>query len=135
VPNSSSSTENRFLFWAANSAILLPGLAAQADVILPKLARCISIQCCMPVDWDQIEPKGGSFDFSTPNHWIDVSRQQHLHFMLLWFGSWKNAFSEIPSAMGACASGMLGEQTVLKVQVGRPTGEIILPTIKPEQTT
>ena len=36
----------------------------------------------------------GSFDFSILDHWIDVARQQKLHLVLLWFGSWKNAFSE-----------------------------------------
>jgi hypothetical protein len=70
------------------------GTAAQADVILPKLARMHFNTVLMPVAWDQIEPKEGSFDFSIPDHWIDVSRQQHLHLVFLWFGSWKNAFSE-----------------------------------------
>lgn len=68
--------------------------AAQADVILPKLARMHVNAVLMPVAWDQIEPKEGSFDFSIPDHWIDMSRQKHLHLVLLWFGSWKNAFSE-----------------------------------------
>jgi beta-galactosidase GanA len=70
------------------------GTAAQADAILPKLARMHFNTVLMPVAWNQIEPKEGSFDFSIPDHWIDVARQQHLHLVFLWFGSWKNAFSE-----------------------------------------
>jgi hypothetical protein len=70
------------------------GTAAQADVILPKLARMHFNTVLMPVAWNQIEPTEGSFDFSIPDHWIEVARQQHLHLVFLWFGSWKNAFSE-----------------------------------------
>ena len=70
------------------------GTAAQANVILPKLARMHFNTVLMPVAWKQTEPTEGSFDFSIPDHWIDVARQQHLHLVFLWFGSWKNAFSE-----------------------------------------
>jgi beta-galactosidase GanA len=48
----------------------------------------------MPVDWEQVEPQEDSFDFSILDHWIEVARQQNLHLVLLWFGIWKNAFSE-----------------------------------------
>lgn len=75
----------------ANSAA---GTAAQADDILPRLARLHLNTLLMPVAWEQIEPVEGQYDFSILDHWIDAARQQNLHLVLLWFGSWKNAFSE-----------------------------------------
>ena len=70
------------------------GTAAQADFILPDMARVHLNTVLMPVAWEQTEPAEGHFDFSVLDHWIDVARQQNLHLVLLWFGSWKNAFSE-----------------------------------------
>lgn len=70
------------------------GTAAQADSILPNLARLHLNTVLMPVAWEQVEPREGDFDFSIPDHWIAVARQQNLHLVFLWFGSWKNAFSE-----------------------------------------
>jgi len=70
------------------------GTETQADTILPALARLHLNTVLMPVAWGQVEPKEGAFDFRIPDHWIDTARQQHLHLVLLWFGSWKNAFSE-----------------------------------------
>jgi Domain of unknown function (DUF5597)/Beta-galactosidase len=69
------------------------GTAAQADAILPRLARLHFNTVLVPVAWDEIEPAEGRFDFSILDHWIAVARRQHLHLVLLWFGSWKNAFS------------------------------------------
>ena len=70
------------------------GTAAQADAILPELARMHLNFVLMPVAWEQVEPKEGSYDFAILDHWIDVARAQKMHLGLLWFGSWKNAFSE-----------------------------------------
>ncbi|HEY3742593.1 MAG TPA: DUF5597 domain-containing protein [Bryobacteraceae bacterium] len=70
------------------------GTAAQAEKILPELARMHLNTVLVPVAWDQLEPREGSFDFSILDHWIDTARAQNLHLVLLWFGSWKNAFSE-----------------------------------------
>lgn len=70
------------------------GTAAQADSILPAMARLHVNTVLMPVAWEQVEPREGSFDFTILDHWIDVARGQNLHLVLLWFASWKNAFSE-----------------------------------------
>lgn len=69
------------------------GTAAQADTVLPRLAKLHVNTALIPVTWQQIEPTEGKFNFDVLDHWIDVARQQHLHLVLLWFGSWKNAFS------------------------------------------
>ncbi len=70
------------------------GTAAQADSVLPRVAKLHVNTVLMPVAWEQMEPVEGSYDFSILDHWIDVAREQHLHLMLLWFGSWKNGYSE-----------------------------------------
>jgi hypothetical protein len=70
------------------------GTSAQADSILPEMARMHLNTVLMPVAWEQVEPREGVFEFRILDHWIDVARQQNLHLVLLWFGSWKNAFSE-----------------------------------------
>jgi hypothetical protein len=80
------------------------GTAAQADSILPKLAKIHVNTVLIPVAWEQIEPIEGKFDFGILDHWIDVARKEHLHFVILWFGSWKNAFSN-------CAPGWVKSDT------------------------
>jgi len=69
------------------------GTAAQADEILPRMARLHINTVLVPVAWEQVEPTEGQFDFSILDHWIEQARGQHLHLVLLWFGSWKNAVS------------------------------------------
>jgi len=69
------------------------GTAAQADEILPRLARLHINTVLMPVAWEQVEPIEGKVDFTILDHWIEQARAQNLHLVLLWFGSWKNAVS------------------------------------------
>jgi hypothetical protein len=51
-----------------------------------------------PVSWELIEPKEGSYDFSLVDGLIRAARQQQLHLILLWFGSWKNTYSSYAPA-------------------------------------
>lgn len=46
-----------------------------------------------PVEWDQIEPQQGHFDFSVTDAVIKQARQNNMHLVLLWFGAWKNSMS------------------------------------------
>ena len=74
------------------------GTAAQADSIIPKFAAMHVNTILIPVAWEQLEPKEGSFDFSILDHWMETARANHMHLVLLWFGSWKNAFSNYAPA-------------------------------------
>ncbi|MFL6450692.1 MAG: DUF5597 domain-containing protein [Bryobacteraceae bacterium] len=69
------------------------GTAGQTDTILPRVAAIHVNTVLMPVAWEQIEAAENHFDFSILDHWIDVARQQNLRLVILWFGAWKNAFS------------------------------------------
>jgi hypothetical protein len=74
------------------------GTATQAEIILPRLAKLHVNTVLIPVAWEQIEPAEGNFDFQILDHWMDVAHQQKMHLVLLWFGSWKNAFSSYAPA-------------------------------------
>ncbi len=43
-----------------------------------------------PIYWEQMEPRKGTFDFSTVDALVEGARQHKLHLVLLWFGTWKN---------------------------------------------
>ena len=44
----------------------------------------------VPVYWEQMEPKRGSFDFSVVDTILTQAREHRTHLILLWFGTWKN---------------------------------------------
>jgi beta-galactosidase GanA len=60
---------------------------------VPKLAVMHANAILMPVAWERIEPEEGRFDFNILDHWVESARAHNVHLVLLWFGSWKNAFS------------------------------------------
>jgi beta-galactosidase GanA len=74
------------------------GTDSEADLIIPKLAGMHVNTILMPVAWEQIEPKEGNFDFGILDHWMETARKHNMHLVLLWFGSWKNAFSNYAPA-------------------------------------
>jgi len=46
-----------------------------------------------PVEWDQIEPQQGVYDFKPLEGLIRQAEANHLKVVLLWFGAWKNSTS------------------------------------------
>jgi hypothetical protein len=50
------------------------------------------------VSWDWIEPEEGKFDFRIVDRLIDSARQNNVHIVWVWFGSWKNGLSSFAPA-------------------------------------
>jgi len=46
-----------------------------------------------PVEWDQLEPEQGRFDFTVLDGMVKQARANHMKLVLLWFGAWKNSMS------------------------------------------
>ncbi len=46
-----------------------------------------------PVEWDQVEPTPGHYDFTVLDGMIKQARDNHMHLVVLWFGAWKNSMS------------------------------------------
>jgi hypothetical protein len=44
----------------------------------------------IPVYWEQFEPEYGNFDYSVVDTLLDQARDERVHLVLLWFGTWKN---------------------------------------------
>ena len=44
----------------------------------------------IPVAWEQIEPKEGTFDFGWVDTLVAQARERGMRLVLLWFGTWKN---------------------------------------------
>ncbi len=46
-----------------------------------------------PVTWELIEPKEGTYDFTSLDNIISEARKNDLKVVILWFGAWKNSMS------------------------------------------
>jgi beta-galactosidase GanA len=59
----------------------------------PKLKAMNLNTVLVPVSWELIEPKEGTYDFSSVDALLADARVQDMHLVLLWFGAWKNSMS------------------------------------------
>ncbi|MEP6904254.1 MAG: DUF5597 domain-containing protein [Actinomycetota bacterium] len=64
--------------------------------IWPKLATMHLNTALAVVSWEQFEPTEGNFNFAVVDGLIQEAKNNNLHLVLLWFGSWKNGNSRYP---------------------------------------
>jgi beta-galactosidase GanA len=54
-------------------------------------AECMHLNTLeVPVYWEQMEPKRGTFDFTVVDAILTQAREHKTRLVLLWFGTWKN---------------------------------------------
>jgi len=63
---------------------------AMLPKVWPAIAQLHANTVEVPIGWQQIEPREGEFDFSFLDTLLGQARQQRVHLVLLWFGTWKN---------------------------------------------
>jgi Domain of unknown function (DUF5597)/Beta-galactosidase len=66
--------------------------------IWPELRQMNLNTVVTPVSWELIEPEEGKFDFTIVDGLIRGARENNLHLVFLWFGSWKNSMSSYTPA-------------------------------------
>lgn len=78
-------------FQAHNSMSSTPGLLEYTW----NAARLLEVNTvAVPVPWEIFERTEGSYDRDFVVRIIDEARKNHLHLVLLWFGTWKNGTME-----------------------------------------
>lgn len=63
------------------------------DAVWPTLKTIGLNTVIAPVEWDQIEPKEGVFDFRQLEGLLQQAEANKIKVVLLWFGAWKNSMS------------------------------------------
>jgi beta-galactosidase GanA len=64
----------------------------------PKLKSVGLNTVIAPVEWDQVEPHEGHFDFTVLDGMLKQARENNMRIVLLWFGAWKNSMSSYAPA-------------------------------------
>jgi hypothetical protein len=72
-----------------NAATSLPMM----EPIWPKLVAGNLNTALVGVSWAQFEPEEGTFNYTQIDGVIAKARENHMHLVILWFGSWKNGTS------------------------------------------
>src|ERR1019366_9305401 len=91
-------TDGRYGFMVDGAPFLMLGAQAHNSSgwpnMLPKVWPAIEYLHAntleIPVYWEQIEAKKGTFDFSVVDTIITQARAHNVRLDLLWFGTWKN---------------------------------------------
>ncbi|MCY3020256.1 MAG: DUF5597 domain-containing protein [Planctomycetota bacterium] len=63
--------------------------------------RVVALHCntaIVPVYWELLEPAEGKYDFTLVDGLLKGARKHHLKLALLWFATWKNAYSSYTPA-------------------------------------
>jgi beta-galactosidase GanA len=63
---------------------------AMLPKVWPAIAQLHANTVEVPIAWEQIEPREGTFDFSFLDTLLAQARQHRVHLVLLWFATWKN---------------------------------------------
>ncbi len=63
------------------------------DKLWPQLKAVGLNTILAPVEWDQVEPVEGKFDFTVLDGMLKQARANDTRLVLLWFGVWKNSMS------------------------------------------
>jgi beta-galactosidase GanA len=63
------------------------------DEIWPRLNKAGLNTVIAPIEWDQIEPSHGRYDFTVLDGMLKQARAHDMKLVLLWFGAWKNSMS------------------------------------------
>jgi beta-galactosidase GanA len=66
------------------------GWAERLSAVWPLAERMRLNTLEVPVYWEQLEPRQGTFDFSVVDAILAQARDHRVHLILLWFGTWKN---------------------------------------------
>ncbi|MBR6414639.1 MAG: DUF5597 domain-containing protein [Bacteroidales bacterium] len=100
----------RRLFWRGEPFLMLSGeLHNSTSSSLGYLSQTMESLRAMhlnsvivTVEWDQLEPREGVYDFTMVDHIIDLSEKLQMPVAIAWFGTWKNGVSSyIPTWMKA----------------------------------
>jgi len=68
-------------------------------VVWPLLSGKVHMNTILTgVSWDWIEPEEGKYDFHLVDQLIESARQNNVHIVWIWFGSWKNGLSSFAPA-------------------------------------
>ncbi|MGP8243755.1 MAG: DUF5597 domain-containing protein [Bryobacteraceae bacterium] len=88
-----------FLVLAGELSNTVSSDTGRMKTVWPVLADKVHMNTVLTgVAWGWIEPEEGKYDFRLVDQLIDSARQNDVHIVWIWFGSWKNGLSSFAPA-------------------------------------